>query len=77
MLVMNGVLTIYFLTGTTLEDLCKEIDWFWEISRFHTPVRGGIEFNLVKVANAANILPRQIMSILWNLQVNTFLKYLL
>jgi ATP-dependent DNA helicase Q4 len=70
MLVMNGTLTLYFLTGTTLEDLCKEIDWFWEISRYHTRVRGGIEFEVIKVANAGNILPRELLSVLWNLQVS-------
>ena len=68
----NGTISLWFSTGSSLEELCKEIDWFWEISKSHSQTRGGIEFDLIRVANAAGMMPREVMAALWGLQVRPF-----
>ena len=73
----NGTITLYFVGENTLESMCNEIDWFWEISSTCTKSRGGIQFDLVRIANAADMMPRQIMSALWSLQVYSSIKLML
>jgi ATP-dependent DNA helicase Q4 len=47
--VTSSTVVLYFVQGTTIEDLCKEHEWFWNIHSSSRKSKGGIEFDVISV----------------------------
>lgn len=51
---MNGNITLYLNAGTTMEDLCRDFEWFWQVVSHSRKNKGGVEFEAITVSLTDN-----------------------
>ncbi|KAJ2993752.1 hypothetical protein HDV02_002088 [Globomyces sp. JEL0801] len=66
---------LYLINGTKVDELYELNSTFYSLFKLSSKSRGGFEFDIVQVSNDCNVLPRDISSLLWNLQMKKKIRF--